>query len=181
MSPIYLIRHGRTRANEEHLYCGSSDLPLSPGGEAELRQLHYFLPPVRFLTSGMTRTEQTLSLLFGEVPHEIRPAFREIDFGIFELHTYEELKDDPQYQRWLTGNNEENVPPQGESGVQMTRRVTQAIPKLLENDTVLVTHGGVIAAIMDYLFPEAGKSRYAWQPEPGHGYKITGDSYQAIP
>lgn len=181
MSTLYLIRHGKTRANLEHRYCGSSDLPLSEQGIEELRGLNYCVGTTRFYTSGMLRTEQTLKILFGDVSHTALPAFREIDFGIFELHTYEELKDDPQYQRWLTGNNEENVPPQGESGVQMTRRVTQAIPKLLENDTVLVTHGGVIAAIMDYLFPEAGKSRYAWQPEPGHGYKITGDSYQTIP
>ena len=24
---IYLIRHGKTEANEKHLYCGSTDLP----------------------------------------------------------------------------------------------------------------------------------------------------------
>ena len=26
---IYLIRHGKTEANEKHLYCGSTDLSLS--------------------------------------------------------------------------------------------------------------------------------------------------------
>ena len=76
MRVFYLIRHGRTRANEAHLYCGSTDLPLSPGGEEALKQLRYRLPPARFLTSGMARTEQTLALHFGEVPHEIEPAFR---------------------------------------------------------------------------------------------------------
>ena len=29
---IYLIRHGKTEANEKHLYCGSTDLPLSEKG-----------------------------------------------------------------------------------------------------------------------------------------------------
>ena len=76
MSVFYLIRHGRTRANEAHLYCGSTDLSLSPGGEEELKQLRYRLPPARFLTSGMARTEQTLALLFGEVPHNQAPEFR---------------------------------------------------------------------------------------------------------
>ena len=61
MSPLYLIRHGKTAANEAHLYCGSSDVPLSAKGEAELRKLHYALSKdVRFVTSGMRRTEQTL-------------------------------------------------------------------------------------------------------------------------
>ena len=27
---ILLLRHGITEANEKHLYCGSTDLPLSP-------------------------------------------------------------------------------------------------------------------------------------------------------
>ena len=30
MQKIYLIRHGATVANEQKLYCGRSDLPLSP-------------------------------------------------------------------------------------------------------------------------------------------------------
>ena len=39
MQKIYLIRHGATVANEQKLYCGRSDLPLSPGGLARLRQM----------------------------------------------------------------------------------------------------------------------------------------------
>ena len=74
---IYLIRHGKTRANEEHRYCGSTDLPLSEGGRAELNALTYRLPEgLRFVTSGMLRTEQTLQALFGDVPHSQDPRFR---------------------------------------------------------------------------------------------------------
>ncbi|MBR4078576.1 MAG: phosphoglycerate mutase family protein, partial [Christensenellaceae bacterium] len=29
---LYLIRHGRTMANEKWLYCGSTDIPLSDNG-----------------------------------------------------------------------------------------------------------------------------------------------------
>ena len=53
MNPIYLIRHGKTQANLLHLYCGSTDLPLSQQGIDQLRTLHYHLPPVRFLTTGI--------------------------------------------------------------------------------------------------------------------------------
>ena len=35
---------------------------------------------------------------------------------------------------------------------------------------------GVIAAIMDHLFPGEGKNRYEWQPSPGGGYEIDLDS-----
>ena len=65
---IYLIRHGKTEANEKHLYCGSTDLPLSDAGKEELRSVHYDIKNVRFITSGMKRTNETLRILFGDVP-----------------------------------------------------------------------------------------------------------------
>lgn len=181
MSRLYLIRHGKTEANLQHRYCGATDLPLSEAGREELKGLHYEISNVRFLTSGMLRAEQTLAALFGDVPHEKRPAFREVDFGVFEMHTYEELKNDPAYLDWITGDNMANVPPKGESGNQMLARVLAALQELRQEDTVLVTHGGVIAAIMEHLFPEENKSRYQWQPDPGHGYLIEENSYRAIP
>lgn len=172
---VYLIRHGKTRANENHLYCGSTDLPLSPEGIAELKQRHYPVENVRFVTSGMLRTRQTLEILFGSVSYGVEPRFREVDFGIFEMKSYEMLKDDPAYQAWLTGNNEENIPPQGESGAQMRQRVLEAFDEIRE-DTVIVTHGGCIAAIMAALFPREEKNRYQWQPRPGGGYKLSLES-----
>lgn len=173
---IYLIRHGRTEANEKRLYCGSTDLPLSESGKEELRRLHYDIKNVRFLTSGMKRTNETLEILFGAVPFEEDPRFRELNFGIFEMHSYNELRNTPAYQAWITGDNEANIPPEGESGLQMKRRVLAAFPDLRE-DTLLVTHGGVIAAIMEYLFPEENKTRCDWQPPCGCGYRIRDGKY----
>ena len=183
MSTLYLIRHGRTPANDAHLYCGSTDIGLSEAGMEELKTLSYSIAPERILTSGMKRTEQTLKILFGDLPHEICPDFREIDFGDFEMKSYEDLKEDPAYLAWITGDNDANVPPNGESGNQMTERVRRALAPLLhsETSTLVVTHGGVIAAAMEALFPEEGKNRYAWQPHPGHGYAIENGSYRPIP
>lgn len=170
---IYLIRHGKTEANERHLYCGSTDLPLSDAGVEELRNIHYDIGNVRFITSGMKRTNETLQILFVNVPYETDLRFREVDFGVFEMHSYEELKDRTDYQVWMTGDNEANIPPQGESGVQMKERVLQALSEIKE-DTCIITHGGVIAAIMEHLFPDEGKNRYLWQPKNGRGYAVTG-------
>lgn len=172
---VTLIRHGRTEANEKSLYCGSTDLPLSQGGRKELTGLRYEAPNARFATSGMKRTEETMTLLFGEQPHEVIAGFREVDFGMFEMRSYEELKEDPAYQAWLAGDNEKNVPPGGESGVDMKARVLAAWKKLEETEEnwVIVTHGGVIAVILEFLFPQEGKTRYQWQPKNGHGYCLT--------
>lgn len=177
---IYLIRHGKTQANLEHLYCGSTDLALSEVGKEELCKLNYDISGVRFVTSGMRRTNETLKILFGDVPFEVEPRFREVDFGIFEMRSYEQLKEMDAYQLWISGNNEENVPPQGESGARMKERVLEAFDQIRE-DTLIVAHGGVIAAIMEHLFPEEGKNRYQWQPRPGHGYTIADGKYSILP
>ena len=177
---IYLIRHGKTVANEQHLYCGSTDLPLSDGGREELHSMRYDITPERFVTSGMKRTDETLQILFGNVPFSVDSRFREVDFGAFEMKRYEMLKEKAAYQAWLTGDNERNVPPGGESGVQMTRRVLEALREIPDG-TALITHGGVIAAIMASLFPADGKHRYQWQPRNGHGYEIRGGTYRPIP
>lgn len=178
---IYLIRHGKTWANERHIYCGSTDLSLSPGGRAELEMLHYELSGTyRFVTSGMKRANETLEILFGKVPYETDSRFREVDFGIFEMHDYEQLKDRADYQAWITGDDMANVPPQGESGNEMKQRALEAFSQL-EDGTVLVAHGGVISVIMQQLFPDEGKHRYQWQPGNGRGYCIENGTYRAVP
>lgn len=183
---IYLIRHGETEANIKHIYCGSTDIPLSHAGieKLQVRRDEEVMRRIRkdaqqFVTSGMTRTDQTLKLLFGDVDHKVDSRFREIDFGLFEMHSYYELKDTPEYQQWIAGNNEANVCPGGESGHQMEIRVMEAFRELQESfldsadaSVVVVTHGGVIAAIMSNLFPGDGKNRFEWQPAPGCGYGI---------
>lgn len=180
---LYLIRHGKTEANERHCYCGSTDLSLTEGGIEELKKKDYKVPEnCRFMTSGMKRTEETLFYLFGNVVHTKNDCFKEIDFGTFEMCSYEQLKDREDYQKWITGDNEKNIPPNGESGEQMRIRVMDGVKKLLEEDqdTVLISHGGVIASIMEQLFPEEGKNRYLWQPKPGSGYVIENGVYQEL-
>ena len=182
-----LLRHGITEANRSHRYCGVTDLPLDEEALAAFRANRPVYPDpagFRVLTSGMKRTEQTLREIYGDVPHEAVPAFREIDFGVFENRCYEELKDDPAFQQWVSGDNEANVCPGGESGNQMKARVYAAWD-VLEEDVLLVTHGGVLAALMAHLFPEQTKNRYEWQPEPFTGYMVWTENgrwqYRTIP
>lgn len=176
---ILLLRHSLTEANEKRLYCGSTDLPLSPAGAAraietakawEYRAEDF----AAFFTSGMRRTDETLWLLFGAVEFTPLPALRELDFGDFEMRSYEQLRDRPDYQSWITGDNHKNRCPHGESAEDMEARCLPAFAELLGRESaVVVSHGGVIAAIMTHYFPREGKNRYAWQPEPAGGYLLT--------
>ena len=171
---LILIRHGNTEANEKHLYCGSTDLPLSEAGRASLapRTLPA-LPDLRIVTSGLARCEQTLEELYGVMPHETDAAFREMDFGAFEMRSYEELKNDPAFIEWCTGDNERNVCPNGESGEQVTERALAALWPIIEagEDAVVVTHGGVIGGVLARLFPNP-RGRYLFTPAPGTGFTV---------
>ena len=187
---LLLIRHGMTEANEKRLYCGSTDLPLSERGKAGLEALkrtaRYPVPDgARFITSGAERCRETLYILFGESESETETRFGEMDFGEFEMKSYEELKENAAYIEWISGDNEANVCPGGESGKIMKARVLSALEKLIEDNknAVMIAHGGVIAAIMEHLFPQEQKNRYEWQPGCGKGYAVdTGaGTYSEIP
>ncbi len=176
---ILLLRHSLTEANEKRLYCGSTDLSLSPAGvirarEAAKAQDYRAEDFTAYFTSGMRRTDETLRLLFGTVSFTPLPALRELDFGDFEMLSYEALRDRPDYQAWIKGDNDKNRCPHGESAEDMEARCLPAFAALLEMESAaVVTHGGVIAAIMAHYFPQEGKNRYAWQPEPAGGYLLT--------
>ncbi len=176
---LILIRHSITDANLTYTYCGSTDMPLNERGVERIREMkeRYEYPSIggfRVYTTGLTRTEQTLELLYGSVEHWQLPGMREMDFGVFEGHSYPELKEREDYQAWITGDYEANVCPGGESGNIMRERVFAALDYVLQKDggALIITHGGPIAAIMDRLFPEEGKNRFQWQPDGAAGYII---------
>ena len=159
MRRLTLIRHGLTEGNVRRWYYGALDLPLCETGKSALREAAAggLYPPYsgeRVLTSGMLRTEQTLRLIYGEVLHESWADLREVRFGIFEGKSYNELKGQPDYEAWLTGDWFRNVPPGGESFAQAETRILSALNR------------------MQALFPEEEKSGYDWQPRPGGGYQI---------
>ena len=111
---LTLIRHGLTEGNLKRLYYGSTDLPLTEAGIAALHSDPPAAPEAQdYYTSGMRRTEQTFAILFGERPHEIVRDLREIDFGHFEMRSYEELKDDPEFRHWCDECSEDAVCPGG--------------------------------------------------------------------
>lgn len=98
------------------------------------------------------------------------------------MKSYNELKDTAEYQQWLNGDNYTNVAPKGESGSQMEKRVLAALRDVAasDKDTVIITHGGVIATIMANLFNNENKNRYQWQPKCGHGYLLENDKYYIL-
>ena len=177
---LYLLRHGRTDYNERRLYCGSTDLPLTPGGRAELEALADRRPlPNFFLTAdtGMLRTRETADILVPPGPRISLPDLREMDFGRFEGFGYETLRLDPVYIDWITDKSGDFVCPAGESRNGFYDRVRRGFREWMaslppEAERVcLVCHGGTVCAVMD-SFCEEKRGFYDWQPDNGRGWRI---------
>ncbi|MBQ8087809.1 MAG: histidine phosphatase family protein [Clostridia bacterium] len=186
MNELILLRHSLTEGNERRLYYGKTDLPLTPNGIALCEKKRGTLtisPNARFGHSGMLRAQQTLALLFGEVSARVFTGFREMDMGLFEMHSYEEMKDVPEYQHWISNMSDELPIPQGESNAQVRARVCEALNELLSlsgDQWVVVCHGGTVAHIMRLLFPKRSETFYDWIPEPCCGYRVQFENGTAI-
>ena len=174
---IHFLRHGLTQANEKQLYYGSTDLPLSEQGVGELQRLRetLALPAADcHVTSGLRRAKESLHILFGVTPQQTVAELNEYDFGDFEMKSYEELKHDPAYLRWIAGDDD-TLCPGGESRNQFAERVTKGfeIVRNIKADRVLVVcHGGVISTLMEQLFPGQKNHYYEWIPECGRGFTV---------
>ena len=96
---------------------------------------------------------------------------REMDFGDFEMKSYQQLKDTPAYQAWIA-DVEHNPCPHGESAPQVLARNRAAMDRVLAagEDAVCVIHGGVTAGLMMTWF---GGGRYDYSVKPGTGFTVT--------
>lgn len=185
MRLVYLLRHSLTEANEHRLYCGRTDLPLSPAGRVLALEARGALAlPERALcvTSGMRRADETLTLLTGLSADAVLPDLRETDFGAFEMRGYDDLRGDDAYRRWIGDATGAIACPGGESRDAFRARARRGGAALLRmgGDVLAVCHGGVIVALMQAWFPDEGRHFYQWQPEPCRGYRVDCDGMRPV-
>lgn len=173
---VYLIRHGQTQGNLVRRYIGSTDQPLCDQGREALVGKRF--PAVEAVyVSPLRRCQETAALLYPDMPQEVVEGLRETDFGAFEGHTYEDLKDDPAYQAWLDSAGA-SAPPGGESREDISRRVVAAFRAIAarhgpEARIALVVHGGTIMALLETL--EDCHAFYRWQIPNGGGFRCQWD------
>jgi len=195
-SYIHLIRHGVTEANKKMLYYGHADIPLAEEGIEIVKKLVgegiYPRPEnAAYYTSGLTRAEQTLDLIYGSVPRVKLDALKEMFFGDYELKAHADLKGDPFYEAWRKDRSGASSPPGGESALEFIERVKNGFNMIVdlhshsdaqsnEKNSVAVCHAGVIGAIMMSCFDDYDDDMFKWVPDPGHGYTLVLDGKNPV-
>ncbi|MBR0348137.1 MAG: histidine phosphatase family protein [Clostridia bacterium] len=177
---IQLIRNGLTAGNVGGRYIGHTDEELSTEGIEQIRQMKedYKYPDVEAVfSSPLKRCTQTAKLIYPNCDPIIIDGFIEYNFGEFEGKSAEELESHPVFPDWLAGKKGVS-PPFGESNEDFSQRIAQTMVKVIDGviqsgitKTAIVTHGGVIMALLAMFgLPEA--SMHEWLTPGGCGYTI---------
>lgn len=159
MTGIIFVRHGATEGNLQKRYIGRTDEPLSSKGRLQIQNLRKEnIEADRLFVSPKLRAVQTADILFPGMAYQIIDDFREIDFGIFEGKTAEELSACEEYQKWVDSFCLAPIP-SGESLSDFKNRCIKAFTVAVNQTSDLtkvavVVHGGVIMAIMEaFAYP----------------------------
>lgn len=177
---IHFIRHGRIDETLKGAYIGTTDVSLSEDGKQELIQLDekYKYPGAQAVfTSPLKRCTQTAQILYPRQKPIVIEQLSECNFGEWEGKTAEELKNEPDFEQWLSGSAEVK-PPRGESNADFTRRVCLMFESIVEGllktgttECAVVTHGGVIMTLLAvYGLPQA--KPFEWVMDNGFGYSL---------
>jgi broad specificity phosphatase PhoE len=169
-SRLILVRHGETVGNSSIRYYGRTDVALSDLGRAQMRAAARWLRArfddthlVPVFTSPLQRAIESARLIAGPdmTPIEIA-EFAEVDFGLFEGLTAEEIAQQypDEFRLW---NRDRLAPyygyPGGERRADFTARVNHGIERMLSmldglrpsSHALLVAHRGVIRTITQRL------------------------------
>jgi alpha-ribazole phosphatase len=124
----------------------------------------------------MLRAVQTATIKFPNARVILVPGLREMDFGLFEGHTADELSEDIRYLAWVAGDCRETCP-RGEGRAGFTTRVCVTFSEIVGENIarrhgylIIVAHGGTIMAIME-RFARPPRDYFDWAPPHCGGYR----------
>lgn len=182
---LFLIRHGKTKANQEGRYLGYTDEDLTEEGKQEILSLAasgYYPESYIIFTSALKRCKTTAALIYpGKQLIEI-PEWNEIDFGRFEGKTYKELSGNSDYQAWIDSGGTIAFPG-GESRESFIERCVCGMEKMIAmlpegaERVSIVVHGGTIMALGSYFF---GGNYFDYQIKNGKMIQATLERKQEV-
>lgn len=158
MTRIYLVRHGQTLWNHAARYQGHTDIELSETGRKQAYTLAQRLAREKIdavYASDLKRALETANILAAphNLPVKTLSELREINFGVWEGLTFDEIKNKYQElaERWHISPATVKIPG-GETFGEVKERAYKVILKLAQRHDpgaiIVVTHGGTIRTII---------------------------------
>ncbi|MDR1734066.1 MAG: histidine phosphatase family protein [Oscillospiraceae bacterium] len=185
MAAVYLtlLRHGICEGESEGRFIGQTEAPLTAQGKQELKAMALaggYPAADAVFCSPLLRCKETAAILYPQLNSIELPDFREYFFGEYENKTPAELQKHELFHSWISGAPGV-TPPFAESLTDFSARLTNTFALLIQGllktktpHSVLITHGGVIMALMHrFALPEA--QMHEWACMPGTGYTLRAD------
>lgn len=162
---IYFARHGETDWNIAMRVQGTTDIPLNENGmkQADLLFENLEKENVKLcqIYSSYQRRALTTAEIVGarcNVPVKVIRGLEEMNLGLFEGHTWEEIGMlySDEHSEWQS-NKRYNKAPSGESYQDLLERVFSALDQIIEEskaaldlgkDILIVTHGAVLMSLL---------------------------------
>lgn len=155
---IYLVRHGQTNANVESRFCGVTNVDLNAHGIQQAKNVAKKLKDFKIdsiYSSDLKRTQKTAEIINAFHDKEIQwnKKLREMNFGVFENLTFEEIENNQPDVRDLMLEQGHNFEfPEGESLGKVYKRANKIFDAIVEENNdqniLIVSHAVVIQSII---------------------------------
>lgn len=182
-STILLIRHAITQSNLNEIYQGRSEEDVTPEGYLQIDQLCKRLkntPIATVYSSPLKRARTTASCIAKDkyLPLEIREELKEIDLGLWEGLTKEEICQKwPEIWAQLLFDPGKIVLPKGESFKEVIERSVRVFEELIHLHThpciAIVTHDIIIKILVLYVLKVPTSAYHRFQIDCASITKIT--------
>jgi alpha-ribazole phosphatase len=171
---IYLIRHTKTVAHTGLCY-GQTDLDVDEDFLFQAAKIKEKLPEFEnnfvIYSSPLQRCEKLAKCFTTEI--SIDELLQELSFGDWENCLFDDLPRE-EVERW-TESFVEIAPPNGESFLQLVQRVEAFWQMLLSQNAqtiFIVTHAGVIRALLAVILQLPLKNAFQFQVDYGSVHKL---------
>ncbi len=188
---LFFVRHGETDWNLAGRLQGRRDVPLNDLGRVQAGRVGKLLPRIvgaswenlHFVSSPMARTLETMRILrttldlpVNEFATDMRLA--ELSFGEWEGKTWPQLRrSDLSEVRKRDEDPWHFAPPGGESYNDLKVRLSAALADV-QQDAIIVTHGGVIRTALSALTGMPGQEAAHLPIRQGAVYVIEGGRFE---
>lgn len=180
---LFLVRHGQTEANLRGVFCGVTDLALTPLGIEQAGDVARWLADVAFadgVSSQLLRARHTADIVLAGQPLNagINDQLNEMNFGEWEMRHHHDLqREDPDAWATWVADWQQASPTGGESFIQFSDRVESVVQSLLSTNSqqknnhdvnqLLVAHQGVLSLMLARLLAMPAAAMWHFHFEQG--------------